>query len=432
MPSKSSLVGGLTVCVLLVGLLAFLFLPQILTGIGYREYAKAGKSGEEMQALYMEEPDSDFSVASSESTGLWKEQERLSSREIGHYARAVGALSRGKELRPAALDDEDLVMLAKSRIGSLGRSFPPSRHTISQTRKAMSLAVADLEEALALNERNKEAYSSLVNAHLDINHLVRNPEKAVEVCERFKEAFPGDATMFAACGIAYASAGDQDSARDNCEKAVELDPASIASLYLYGILWRDGKREEAKAILERYIDSDIPPFEAWTAKEALRQNAENLRRLEEAQEEYEENPDDFDVVREVAEALSRSGQYDLAYEWHKKAYKMRPNDYRALQRLAGYHMSRDPDAAVQLYKKLLMMRGDEYTMGLLGRAYYRAGSFDEALSWCKKAEAASDEHYGMLFFHIAECYDKMGDEEMADEYGRKYIAYQKKISRNLR
>ena len=198
-------------------------------------------------------------------------------------------------------------------------------------------------------------------------------------------------------------------------------------MYLYGLLRSEGKREEAKAILERYIESDLSPSEAWSAKEALRQDEETLRRLEEAQEKYKENPDDFDVVREVAEALSRSGQHDLAYEWHKKAYDMRPYDQWALQRLAGYHMSRNPDAAVLLYKKLLMMRTDGHTMGLLGEAYCRAGNLDEALSWYKKAEAAS-EHYGPLFFRIAECYDKMGNEKMADKYARKHIAYRKKIS----
>lgn len=430
MPSKSWLVAGLAACVVLVLIVALLFRPQIYIGIGHHEYEKAGSISEKVQTLYAEKRDSEHTMWSIESAEFSKSQARLKSKEINHYERAVGALSLGKRLRPSALDDEDLVVLADSRIRALGGSYPSSRHTISQTRKAMSLVVSDLEEALALNERNKEAYSLLINAHIRFREP--NPEKAVEVCGRFEKAFPNDATMFAACGIAYASAGDQDSARDNCEKAVELDPASIASLYLYGILWRDGKGEEAKAIIERYLESDLPPDEAQVAKDMLRQEAETERRLEEVQEKYKENPDDFDVVREVAEALSQSRQHDLAYEWHKKAYKMRPNDEWALRRLADFHMSRDPDAAVQLYKKLLMMRGDGSTMGLLGQAYYRAGNLEEALSWYKKAEAASEEHYGTLFSHIAECYDKMGNEEMADKYGRKYIAYRKKISRNLR
>ena len=328
--------------------------------------------------------------------------------------------------RPSALNDEDLVVLANSRVSSLGRSYP-HLHTFSHVRETLALAREELEDAIQKNGKNKDAYSSLILANL--SQFEANPEGAVEVCRRFEKAFPGDADMHFYCAYAYLSSNDKESAQPHLEKAIELDSASYAIIYYSQILSEEGRADEARKFLEKFVEDNPSSPEMRLIKDQLDREEKALRLLEEIEAKLAENPDDFKAARELAEALSQSSQHDLAYEWHQKAYDMKPDDEWALRRLADFKMSRDPEGAVKLYKKLLGMSRDKvYTMEFIGQAYFEAGNFEDALAWYEKAER-NPEHYSMLLFRIAECYDKMGKSELADEYSRRFIRRRKREER---
>ena len=432
MLSKSYRIAGIVIGVLFIAILFFLFRPQLYCKMGRYKYEKAGRIAEEMAARYKEMPCEDPDVTAAESDRFWRRQEKLRLKIIRCYEQAVAAFSRAREIRASALDDEALVALANSRIGTLGTSYPP-RHTISEIRQTLKVAQAELEEAIRINKNNKNAYSSLIQANL--NWLHRNPEEAVEACERFKQAFPKHSTMHFDCGCAYSAAGEEDFGRIHYAKAIELDPSSDASLYMCIILLGEGKTEEARSLATQYIKANPPPSKVWIVKDMLRQEEETQKLVEDIQKRLTENPDDFEATREMAEALSKGGHFDLAYEWHQKAHSIRPDDEWALRRLADFQSSRDPQAAVKSYKKLLSQENDDFSKAIdmrqIGEAYYTMGDYDEALSWYKKAEAKSDFH-AVLFFRMAECYDKMGDEEMAEEYARKHIDYRKEMDKKRR
>ena len=151
----------------------FLLLPMVLKSIGCSQYNKATELGEKVGEVSSRGLDPESTVIPEENV---RETELLASRRERAYQRVVIALSLARRLRGSTLDDQDLVLLASARLGALGNRHPPL-HTIGEVKEGLKLAEAELEEALRLNPKNKEAFSVLIHVHLGTPFSYREADR---------------------------------------------------------------------------------------------------------------------------------------------------------------------------------------------------------------------------------------------------------------
>jgi len=433
---KHRTIAGIICGALILILLAFLFFPYLHRTVGKYHYKRAKSYETKIEEIYSKDfPSPDGSIPRNIS----RQTERLGSAKERSCRRSAAALSRAKRIRPAILNDHDLVVLANARIRALGGGYPPS-HTISEMRETGELAKKELREALQLNPKNKEAYSSLIQAYFHQNELLRdehNFEEILEVCRQFETAFPDDPEMHSLYGITYWSLEDSESGKRHLTRALELDPASPAALHLHMLLVQDGKIDEGIELLERYVATNVQTSDIAFAKQHLCSIKEAKETIKTTEAMLEQNPNDFELVRSLAEAYSQIGASETAYQWHQKAYEINPEDRYAISRLAHLKSSRDPAASIILFKKLLKIADSPYSrkgaMTSIANIHFSAGNMEQALEWYEKAESEPG-YYPPLLFRIAIYYDKIGNDELAEEYSRRSIReherHEKEIRRN--
>ena len=242
--------------------------------------------------------------------------------DSGEIRAAVAAFRKAVELQPEALESRMHLALALRTAGegeqaveqfdivldrvreSSAREAATERWPISsvaelyhyraQARHAHDLngAVADYEEALALNPGLPMAYYGLGQALRRLAGQARRergkrprvsaPDAGRLIGEAFGSASKGDlqaareklelavasAPRYAPArdwlGVVLSRQGDRDGAIRELTKSVELDPESAESRYLLGIaLWDRGRREQATDQLEQAVRLDPTKLEAY-------------------------------------------------------------------------------------------------------------------------------------------------------------------------
>ncbi len=113
--------------------------------------------------------------------------------------------------------------------------------------------INNLEAILAKEPTNRNAWVQLGHNYFDSNQ----PMKAIEIYAKALEMDDNDPDVLTDQGIMYRRVGWFDKAIDNFEKANELNPSHVQSLYNLGIVYRDdlGGQEKAKEAWTRYLDS---------------------------------------------------------------------------------------------------------------------------------------------------------------------------------
>ena len=112
--------------------------------------------------------------------------------------------------------------------------------------------INNLEAILAKEPSNRNAWVQLGHNYFDSNQ----PMKAIEIYEKALEMDGNDPNVLTDQGVMYRRVGWFEKAIGNFEKANELNPRHVQSLFNLGIVYRDdlGDQQKAKEAWTRYLE----------------------------------------------------------------------------------------------------------------------------------------------------------------------------------
>jgi cytochrome c-type biogenesis protein CcmH/NrfG len=104
--------------------------------------------------------------------------------------------------------------------------------------------ITQMQQVVARDPKNVQAWIQLGNDYFD----TRQPQKAIEAYGRALELRPNDPNVLTDQGVMYRDVGQFDRAVANFEKANQVDPKHIQSLYNLGVVYFNDLKQPKKAI----------------------------------------------------------------------------------------------------------------------------------------------------------------------------------------
>lgn len=146
-------------------------------------------------------------------------------------------------------------------VGSLaGVIFTNAKKNTATTSQSVASApsidyqqnIKQLEQILVKEPNNRNAWVQLGHNYFDSNQ----PMKAIEAYDKALTLDGNDPDVLTDQGIMYRRVGWFGKAVENLEKANELNPRHIQSLYNLGIVYRDdlGDKNKAKEAWTKYLE----------------------------------------------------------------------------------------------------------------------------------------------------------------------------------
>jgi cytochrome c-type biogenesis protein CcmH/NrfG len=108
--------------------------------------------------------------------------------------------------------------------------------------------IAEAEKIVAQDPKNVQAWIMLGNDYFD----TEQPQKSINAYAKALELKPNDTNVLTDQGVMFRKVGFYDRALANFEKAQQIDPSHLQSLYNIGIVYRDDLNKPEKTV------------EAWT------------------------------------------------------------------------------------------------------------------------------------------------------------------------
>ncbi len=132
-----------------------------------------------------------------------------------------------------------------------------------------SQQIAVANEVVQRDPKNRQAWIALGNLYFDTHQ----PQKSIDAYAKALELKPDDPNVLTDQGVMYRSVGAYDKAVANFQKANQLDPGHLQSLYNLGVVYAFDLKNTAKAeeawnkLIRTAPDSD----NAKQARQALAQ-----------------------------------------------------------------------------------------------------------------------------------------------------------------
>jgi cytochrome c-type biogenesis protein CcmH/NrfG len=156
-----------------------------------------------------------------------------------------------------------------------GSTAPGGQQVMQQGSGSMnnpgqsSARIAELEQLLAKDPKNLQAWITLGNGYFDANQA----KKSVQAYSKALAIDPNNANVLTDQGVMFRALGFFDRALANFEKANKLDPKHLQSLFNTGIVYAvDLKQpDKAKVTFEALLQKDQTSDLARQAREMLKQ-----------------------------------------------------------------------------------------------------------------------------------------------------------------
>ena len=248
------------------------------------------------------------------------------------------------------------------------------------------------------------------------------PNEAIIEYKNALQIAPNDADAHFGLAKAYLAAQDVGKAYWELQETVRLDPDNLDARLAFAQFLLLGAEDEfqqaveqADAILEREP-------EKWEAFVIRARALENLKRLEEAQADYEKavelQPENPDVVRTLAAFLARTGNNEAAEPLFRLLVETDPSAESWFQ-LAGFlslDRERDEEALVSFRKGLELADDEERANAYqrLASFYYQRERYDEAEKTLQEGIEASDRDIELIYA-LARFYHSRGAPDRADQ-----------------
>jgi serine/threonine-protein kinase len=253
-------------------------------------------------------------------------------------------------------------------------------------------AIREYQRALDLDPTNAAAFRGLASAY----SAQGRPEEAESTYNRAIDLKPDYWAGYKDLGVFYFRLGRYENAAASFRTVIELIPnhvrcySNLGATYLMLERW-----DEARKTFERSLEIE-PTYRAYTNLGILsytqKDYAEAARMLESA---LELNDSDYLVWGNLASAYywapgerdSADATYRRAAQLAEERRQLNPNDADVLADLAGYHSMTGARAeALDLFERALAMAPQNVgIMYRAGHGYEVLGMRDEALLWLGKA-----------------------------------------------
>lgn len=249
--------------------------------------------------------------------------------------------------------------------------------------------------------------------------------KASEAVIEYKNALqisPNDAAAHFGLAKAYLASRDVGKGYWELQETVRLDPDNQdARLAFAQLLLLGGDDEFSQAIEQADAILEREPGK-WEGRVIRARALENLKRLDEAQADYEKAvelaPDNPDVLRTLAGFLARKGDNAAAEPLLRQLVKTDPSAQSWFQLAAflSQDRARDEEAEAAFREGLALAKDEEKAAAYqrLASFQYQRERYDEAEKTLQEGIAATDRNLDMIYA-LARFYHSRGARDRADQ-----------------
>ena len=130
--------------------------------------------------------------------------------------------------------------------------------------------ITEAEKIVAKEPKNLQAWVSLGNDYFDTSQ----PQKAIDAYTKALELNPNNPDVLTDQGVMFRKVGWFDKALANFEKAQQVDPKHLQSLYNIGVVYMEDMKQPEKALKTwgRYLEMDSTSPTAQQIKSAMEKN----------------------------------------------------------------------------------------------------------------------------------------------------------------
>lgn len=201
-------------------------------------------------------------------------------------------------------------------------------------------------------------------------------QRVIELLSPLEAQF-GDDRLFAyLLGTALIETGDLDRGQRVIDRLFRAGDSAEARLLLGVQYLRQGQHLKAVPEIEKAVEMNpsLPGIHSLYAR-ALRQNHDNVAAAEQYKKELERNPNDFEANLWLGILKTEASQLDEAFEYLKRAGRLRPHDPAVLYGLGRMHLSAGRHEEARAALERLVEAAPTYQQGrvLLATTYYRLG-----------------------------------------------------------
>ena len=314
--------------------------------------------------------------------------------QAGDYTKATEYFTKASALAPKAAELHTALGLSKLALGENDR------------------AVAEMATAAALDTKSLKAAALLVMTHLRLKEY----DKALATAKLLEQEQPDNPLAYNLKGVAYMGKNNSTAARASFEKALSIQPNSLATVMnLVQLDQQDKKPEVAKKRLEAILEKDKKNSQIITALANLAlsqgQTKEATTWLENASTE---NPDSLQPALLLAAHYLQIGEKHKALTLAQKLQGSNSDTPEALNILGQAQFANDDKpAALATYNKLATIKPDSAPVQFLIAAVHMAMQNQPAASDALKKALALQPEYLEAQLALASLEVTKGNHEQA-------------------
>ena len=224
-------------------------------------------------------------------------------------------------------------------------------------------------------------------------------------CYRGLARYSDLASLHYYAGILQMNLGKNECALPHYEFLVERYPNDETYLDRLAYLYSKLGDERAIEIQKRLVDIN-PENPLYQTRLVSYLEQFDYEILDELRLAFEKNPDDLNIIKQLAKAELDAGNYQQAAEKYSLLFKNDPKHKGLLKlRAQAYEGLANYTAAINDYKTIQEIKpGDLETMGAIATDYKFMNKFAEGKYWVKKAIAANSKS-GLPHIVMAEIYE---------------------------
>jgi tetratricopeptide (TPR) repeat protein len=323
------------------------------------------------------------------------------------FEEALKVLEQGLEMAPQdpnlrysralVLADMKRVEEAEELLTQLLKEYPnfaPARaalERLNQSTGKVARGVEEIEKDLADKPDDPTLEVELGHAHL----LSRGFERAIELFEKHRESFAGNAAFMADLGYAYAGNAQQspellERAEEALKSSLELNSAQPAvMLQLARIALNQSKPQAAFDYAEQSeTGGGESPHSANVKGYAVLQKGFAEEAMTHFQRSLELQPEsNLEAISNLAQLSDFSGQVELAGKYYQQWKELAPKEVTPLMKQAMMAIrTGTPDAGIELFDDVLELKPDEASaLFMQSMALKDQGRLDEAIEKLRQA-----------------------------------------------
>lgn len=301
-------------------------------------------------------------------------------------------------------------------------------------------AVAVLKQGLAVDPEAKNIFNFLGG----LTSSLGRHDEAIALEQRYVELAPGEPNAYDSLGMALQHAGRYAEAATQYQKALDLQPDfEIALAHFANTRFQQGRYRDAIALYERYLAAAKSDAEKARGHSRIAIIYCRLKDFAEADKAAwsaaQYNKDDFSSLLVAVERSDLSAAHALENQLLARsqfASRGVRNDSRIKFYLRGMLALKkgQNDEAIENFRQTLNYLPPMWDLmdfeDALANGFLAVGQFDQSIDEFNRILAVNP-NYPLVYFRIAEAYDRVGRVEQALKNYKKFLEVWKDADTNI-